>query len=189
MKKFQFTALFSVLLLILFLGACGESSIEKAEGEADSEAQAEDTDTKDDSDEAEEDDEPDTENLSTGETVNFDGVDITLNEARTESGGEFDEPENDQFVVVNLTAENNTDDEVTMSSMMNVELYDDEGYSYSTTILTEGTKGQFDGDVPAGKKLRGEIPFDVPESGEYELHFSNPFQSGKAIWKLDADEL
>lgn len=64
-----------------------------------------------------------------------------------------------------------------MSSIMNVELKDAEGYSYSTTILTEGTKGQFDGSIEPGGKLKGEIPFDVPKSDNYELHFSNPFKS------------
>src|SRR5699024_5309556 len=109
--------------------------------------------------------------------------------ARIEPGGDFDEPENEQFVVVNLTAENKSDEEANVSSMMNVELYDEEGYSYSTTILMEGTKGQFDGSIPTGKKLRGEIPFDVPASETYELHFSDPFQSGKAIWTIDAGDL
>ncbi|WBX82178.1 DUF4352 domain-containing protein [Virgibacillus salarius] len=104
-------------------------------------------------------------------------------------GGDFDEPENDQFVVVNLTAENNTDEEQTMSSMMNVELKDVDGYSYTTTILTEGVKAQFDGTIEPGGTLRGEIPFDVPESDSYELHFSDPFKSGKAIWKIPAEKL
>ncbi|MEN1968627.1 DUF4352 domain-containing protein [Lentibacillus sp. N15] len=185
MKKFTFMALFLILSLSILLAACGESAIEKADGKTDDSKASEDKDKG----KEEKSKDKETENLKVGETVTFDGVDITLNEARIEPGGEFDEPENEQFIVVNLTAENNTDEEVTMSSMMNVELYDDEGYNYSTTILTEGAKGQFDGSVPAGNKLRGEIPFDVPKSDAYELHFSDPFQSGKAIWKITADEL
>ncbi|MUV36760.1 hypothetical protein JNUCC1_00564 [Lentibacillus sp. JNUCC-1] len=187
MKKMYGLMALAMVFMMLFLGACGESDIEKDVSAANNEEgsnsnnAAKNGDTEDDSDS--------TESLNVGEAVNFNGVKITLNEARIEPGGEFDTPENDQFIVVNLTAENNSDEEATMSSIMNVELYDDEGYSYSTTILTEGTKGQFDGAIPAGKKLRGEIPFDVPEAESYELHFSDPFQSGKAIWVINSEDL
>src|SRR5699024_11542862 len=77
---------------------------------------------------------------------------FTLNEVRREEGGEFDEPEEDQFIVANLTIENEGDDEENISSIMNIELKDDEGYSYTTTILTEGTKGQLDGAIEPDRK-------------------------------------
>ncbi|MBR7797247.1 DUF4352 domain-containing protein [Agaribacter marinus] len=168
------------LVLIFMLVACGEAEIKEA-GADDGEK------TSDDS--ADKKEKPKTQELAIGDAVEFDGMKITLNEARIEPGGDFDEPENDQFVVVNLTAENNTDEEQTMSSMMNVELKDVDGYSYTTTILTEGVKAQFDGTIEPGGTLRGEIPFDVPESDSYELHFSDPFKSGKAIWKIPAEKL
>lgn len=158
---------------------CGESEISKVEGDGTEEVKAEEK----------KDDAPKEQTLKVGETVNFDGLKITLNEARIEPGGEFDSPQNEQFVVVNLTAENTTEEEQAVSSIMNVELKDSEGYSYNTTILTEGIKGQFDGSVVAGGKLRGEIPFDVPASETYELHFSDPFKSGKAIWVVPSSEL
>src|SRR5690606_2937244 len=129
---------------------------------------------------------PEEQKLKVGESVNFDGLTITLNEARIEKGGEFDEPEKDKFIVVNLTAENTTDEEQVVSSVMNIELKDTDGYSYNTTFLTEGIQGQFDGSIEPGGKLRGEIPFDVPESDEYQLHFGNPFKKGKAIWIIPA---
>lgn len=130
-----------------------------------------------------------TENLAIGDSVDFDGITLTLNEARIESGGELDKPQKVQFIVVNLTAENNKDKEQTMSSILNVELKDADGYSYTTTILTEGIQAQFDGTIEPGGTLKGEIPFDVSKSDTYELHFSNPFKSGKAIWKIPADRL
>src|SRR5699024_10557914 len=64
-----------------------------------------------------------------GDTVEFDGMEITLNEVRIEEGGQFDTPENDQFIVANLTVENMTDEEQLVSSIMNIELKDDEGYA------------------------------------------------------------
>lgn len=184
-------------LMVMILTACGESEIESVDSDstADTETNEQNNDTNDGTAEEPEENEEvetpevDTQNLAIGDSVNFDGLIITLNEARIEPGGEWDEPSEEQFIVVNLTAENTTDEEETVSSIMNIELKDEESYSYNTTMLMEGTKGQFDGSIEPGGSLRGEIPFDVPVSGSYELHFSNPFQSGKAIWKIPAEKL
>ncbi|WP_337970210.1 DUF4352 domain-containing protein [Virgibacillus salexigens] len=183
MKKVLFLSF--TMMLIFMLAACGESEIKEADADTDTES------TNDDSSEEKnkEEEKPKTQNLAIGDAVEFDGMKITLNEARIEPGGDFDEPQEEQFVVVNLTAENNTEEEQTMSSIMNVELKDADGYAYTTTILTEGVKAQFDGSIEPGGKLRGEIPFDVPKSDTYELHFSDPFKSGKAIWKIPSDQL
>lgn len=194
MKKIMYLLLSTGLVLLLT--ACGESEIESVDSDAESNdteseepAETEDTDDDEAGEDGEDTSDNDTQNLAIGDSVNFNGLIITLNEARIEPGGEWDEPSEGQFVVVNLTAENTTDEEESVSSMMNITFKDDESYTYNTTILTEGTKGQFDGSIEPGGSLRGEIPFDVPESGNYELHYSNPFQSGKAIWKIPSDQL
>lgn len=172
-------------VLVFGLTACDDAEIEKVdESEEVEETEADETEgTEEENEEAKEEEEVD-EELSVGDTVKFDGMEITLNEARIEEGGDFDEPSEDQFVVANLTIENKTDEEQAISSIMNIELKDDEGYSYNTTFLTEGTKGQLDGEIEPGGTMRGEIPFDVAESDTYELHFSDPFKSGKAIWTI-----
>lgn len=175
-KKIKTLTILAVLVILL--SACGEADIQKVDGESNNSSAGE-----------EKKESPAEQQLKVGETVNFDGLKITLNEARVEPGGDFDEPQNDKFVVVNLTAENTTDEEQVVSSLMNVELKDSDGYSYNTTILIEGTKGQFDGTIEAGGKLRGEIPFDVTDSEEYQLHYSEPFKSGKAIWVIPAADL
>lgn len=172
-KKILMMITFGILTVSLV--ACGEAEVSKVDGDDESE-----TNEKEKNEE---------QNLQIGESVNFDGLKITLNEARIEKGGEFDTPENDQFVVVNLTAENTTDEEQVVSSIMNIELKDSDNYSYTTTILIEGIKGQFDGSIEAGGSLRGEIPFDVPQSDDYELHFSDPFKTGKAIWMIPSSAL
>lgn len=173
-----------LFFLFFLLTACGESEIEKVDSKTTDESTEENSNETTEKKEA-----PETQNLSIGDTVDFDGVKLTLNEARIEPGGEFDQPQNDQFIVVNLTAENTTEEEQVISSIINVELKDSEGYAYSTTFLTEGIKAQLDGSIEPGGTLRGEIPFDVPTSDTYELHFSNPFTSGKAIWKIPSDQL
>lgn len=179
MKKMKWVSVTGAALLSIgLLTGCAESEVTKVEG---SESKSEKKAGKKEA--------PKEQQLKIGEAVNFDGLKITLNSARIEKGGELDTPSEEQFVVVNLTAENTTDKEQVVSSIMNVELKDAEAYAYTTTILTEGIKGQFDGSIQAGGTLRGEIPFDVPKSDKYELHFSNPFTSGKAIWVIPAAEL
>lgn len=184
------------LLLSMNLTACDEAEIEKVDKEenniiAEENHMNSSTDSEENNEVNEENEanEEEDENLIVGDTVNFDGLEITLNEVRNEPGGEFDEPNEDLFIVANLTIENTTDEEQAISSIMNIELKDEEGYSYNTTFLTEGTKGQLDGSIEPGGKMRGEIPFDVSESDTYELHFSDPFKSGKAIWHFTFEEL
>lgn len=169
------------VLSISALVACGDAEVTKVEGNNDGGNSSQESEAAKEA--------PAEQQLKVGETVDFDGLKVTLNEARIEKGGDFDEPQEEQFLVVNLTAENTKDEEATVSSIMNIELMDADAYSYTTTILTEGVKGQFDGTIAAGGKLRGEIPFDVPKSDSYELHYSNPFKSGKAIWVIPASEL
>lgn len=206
MKKLVF--LFIVAMLSFVIIACGEAEVKKvdanneleetennknANGSNDNENsvntnESNETENNVNMNESDDNEEAD-EDLAVGDTVNFDGLEITLNEARVEEGGEFDEPTENQFVVANLTINNTTDEEQIISSIMNIELKDDEGYAYNTTFLMDGTKGQLDGDIEPGGTLRGEIPFDVTESETYELHFSDPFKSGKAIWTITSDQL
>jgi hypothetical protein len=179
MKNLLFYGLLSLSIMIMM--GCGDADVSKVESDGSETEAATAEKSKEEA--------PEEQTLKIGDTVNFDGLKITLNEARVEPGGEFDTPENEQFIAVNLTAENTTDEEQVVSSVMNIELKDAEGYSYNTTILMEGIKGQFDGSIQPGGKLRGEIPFDVPTSEQYELHFSDPFKSGKAIWVIPATDL
>lgn len=171
-------------LISVFLVACGGADVSPTESE---EKDVEETESTEGSEDIE--DEEVEEELSVGDSIDFEGMTITLNSARIEPGGEFDEPSEDQFLVANLTIVNGTDEEQPVSSIMNIELNDDDGYGYTTTILMEGTKGQLDGSIQAGDKMRGEIPFDVSESDVYHLNYSDPFKSGKAVWIIPTDAL
>src|SRR5699024_2151829 len=123
------------------------------------------------------------------DTVMFDDLKITLNEVRIEEGGEFDEPEEDQFIVANLTIENEGDDEENISSIMNIELKDDEGYSYTTTILTEGTQRQLPAAIETGGIFKGHIPFVVHVSDADVLHLDDTVASAKEVWDIPNDAL
>ncbi|WP_093229227.1 DUF4352 domain-containing protein [Thermoflavimicrobium dichotomicum] len=45
--------------------------------------------------------------------------------------------------------------------------------------------GQFDGEFAPGRKMKGELIFDVDKSEYYELILSEPFKNGQVFWKID----
>lgn len=186
MKKVKGMLVVGVVSALILAGCSGE----KEETE-----EKEPVDKKVDTGEVENKDEPKTEVVETkdalkiGESIDVDGLGITLNSVRYEEGGEFDEPDNRKYIVVNLTAENTSEEEKIVSSMVSVEFKDSEGYTYTQSILLEGLEGHFDGTLEPGGKLRGEIAYDVGSSEYYEVSYMEPFTSGKEVWKFTESEI
>ncbi|MGM8214619.1 DUF4352 domain-containing protein [Bacillaceae bacterium W0354] len=124
---------------------------------------------------------------SIGDTLEFNGLQITVNDAYTSQGGDFETPSNDQYLILDLNIENPTDEAQNVSSLLQMSVQDEEGYTYDVTIFTE-TKGSLDGEVGPGRNMRGEVAFDVDESPSYEFIFEDPFASGQAIWTINLNE-
>ncbi|MOA59702.1 Telomeric repeat-binding factor 2 [compost metagenome] len=69
--------------------------------------------------------------------------------------------------------------------MIQTSLVDGDGYKY-TIAITTSVKNQLDGSVAAGRKLRGEVAYEVPKDATgLEFIFSDPFTNGQAIWTLE----
>ncbi|NJP37940.1 DUF4352 domain-containing protein [Alkalicoccus luteus] len=126
------------------------------------------------------------ESISIGDTITFDGLAITLNDAYTSDGNDFETPNNDHYVILDMTIENTTDEEANISTMLQMSLQDDESYTHDVTIYTD-TTGTLDGEIGAGRDVRGEVAFDVNDSDTYEFIFENPFTSGQAIWEIEVN--
>ena len=63
-----------------------------------------------------------------GETAELNGLKITVNEAKESAGNQFIKPEaGKRFIIINVTVENTTDKDVSMSSVLQMELKDDTG--------------------------------------------------------------
>lgn len=90
------------------------------------------------------------------------------------------------WYAVDITVENKSNAAVQMSSLMMFKLVDSEGYSYDLTIGPE-VKGSLDGELGAGRKMSGEIPFEIPkDSKELELEIDPTlFGNGIIVVKLD----
>jgi len=118
---------------------------------------------------------PAIETFNIGETAPNGELSITINSIRyseeiDEQGNEFlvaVAKEGKKYVIIDLTIENLQNDKThPISSILQFQLTDDEGYSYdldfmALTSLDKGFKG--DGDLLPGMKTRGEVPFEVPE--------------------------
>jgi hypothetical protein len=186
MKKVKMVVV--AVFAVVVLAACGESDISKVE-KVDSVAAAETTNVEaTEPVETEAVEEVAELDLGIGDTVKFDGLEVTLNSVHTSMGADFFEPDNAYYVVLNVSISNTTDKSEHISSLMNFKLVDEEGYSQEIGIFVD-TKGSLDGEIGAGRSMRGEIAFDAYESDTYEFIFENPFTSGQAIFTFKASEM
>src|SRR5690606_19037758 len=105
---------------------------------------------------------------------------IKLNKVRKSKREDFLNPKQDMFLYVSVTVENESDRQITVSSLVNFELADQEGVRYNVTLSTKA-KGQVDGTLSPGQELTGELVFDVPKSDSYDLIYKNLFSGSQTI--------
>lgn len=129
--------------------------------------------------------EPEKTTFSAGETAELKDIRVTLVGVTESAGSQFNEPaEGNVFALAEFEIENNSDDEITVSSIMSFEAYSD-GYSTSQSIsalLERGDKGQLDGKIAPGKKMNGVIGYEISRDwAELEIHYTPDIWSDKAI--------
>jgi len=99
------------------------------------------------------------------ETADINGFKMTAVEFRESNGTEFSKPDEGKvFVIVDFEINNESKKDEHISSVLNFECYVD-GYSANESLsgaVTEKTK-TLDGDIAAGKKLKGSIALEAPE--------------------------
>lgn len=119
-----------------------------------------------------------------GETVSLKDVNATLVSV-TKSEGDFMKPSDGKiFLLCEFNIENNSDKELTISSLLSFEAYcDDYSISLSLTGLSaKGDKKQLDGSIAAGKKMNGVVAYEVPSDWkEIEVQFKPDAFSNKNI--------
>ncbi|TES46083.1 DUF4352 domain-containing protein [Halalkalibacterium halodurans] len=196
MKKLRFLGI-SVLLAGVLV-ACGEeSSVEPVNNDTEAgeeeaaesgEEGAEEEATEEDEEEAAEEEAEEEFEVGVGDTVDFDGLHITVNGVKKSDGNDFETPSNDAFLLIDVSIENTSDESASISSMLNLDLLDPDGYSQNMTIFTDA-RGSLDGEVGPGRKLAGEAVYDVEDAEYYEFIFENPFTTGQAIWTINKDDI
>lgn len=120
-----------------------------------------------------------------GETAELNGVTVSLVQITVSTGSYFNLPtEGNVFVLCEFEIVNNSNKEISISSVMSFEAYCDEyACNYSLGALMEkGSKNQLDGTVAPGKKFNGVVGYELPADWkELEIIFTPDFWSGKDI--------
>ncbi len=123
-----------------------------------------------------------------GETAEYKNVLVSLVGYEESDGGDWGSPEDGNvFVFVNLEFANNSEKEITVSSMVSFSNYcDDYKLDFSSNafmaLATDKAKQQLDGSVDAGKKLNGYLAFEVPQDWkELEIQYTDSLWASSKI--------
>jgi hypothetical protein len=130
---------------------------------------------------------PKTKTFKIGETVQLKDYKVTVNKIRTSQGDDVSQPkQGNEFLYVDCTVENISNEQKTVSSVMMFKVEDKDGRSYEQTITTDGN-GQLDGDVAPGRKITGEYIVEVPQgkTGLDLVFDSSLISSGQVIVNLN----
>lgn len=123
--------------------------------------------------------------LTVGSTGETNGLKVTLNSVRHETSGLVAPKSDAEYLIVNVTFENTSNDKKTVSSLANFSVKDDTGQQYHTAFGAN-TKSSADGSVAVGDKLRGETAFEVPKSATNLTFIYDPVFGGDPLrFKLD----
>lgn len=96
---------------------------------------------------------------------------VTVRKVQYPYSSGMDTPDNGKaLVVLDVEVANNTSQTRLLSGLMQFSVKDSTGKSYDETILLDAGKTP-EGDIPAGKSLRGPVGFEVP-AGAKGLTFS-----------------
>lgn len=116
-----------------------------------------------------------------GDTIEYNDLRITLHDVRNNYGSGFLTPDSGMtFLVFDIEIENNRDDTITVSSLLCFTAYaDDYALELSLSGMTADSGKQMDGEIAAGKKMRGVVAFNAPEDWQTaEIHFKPSAWSG-----------
>ncbi|MBE5965434.1 MAG: DUF5067 domain-containing protein [Lachnospiraceae bacterium] len=128
---------------------------------------------------------PEKTTFAVGETAELKDVQVTLVSVSESEGSDFNKPADGKvFALCEFEIENNSNKEITVSSIISFEAYCD-SYSINQSIgalLENEGKSQLDGSIAAGKKMNGVIGYEIPvDWAELEINFTPDFWSGKEI--------
>ena len=113
-----------------------------------------------------------------GDTLEHQDMRFTPNEVRTSMGDDYTSPDSgNEFVVVDITVENTSNEELSVSTLLQMALKDNQGRTYGTSIAALATldRGFSQGQpIAPNSERRGEIAFEV-EQGLSPLYLMMDF--------------
>ncbi len=130
---------------------------------------------------------PNEQELGVGDSVETEGVEATLNGVRVLPTTDEDQPiqnPDNRFLAADLTFENVSDGPVSVSSLLEFVLKNEEGYSASQTVHTQ-QRELAEGEISSGEKASGEVVYEVPpESHGLQLDYTPFARDGTYSWAI-----
>ena len=124
-----------------------------------------------------------------GDTIVGDDYSITLNGVRSSSTGLLSsEPTNDNYLLLDLTIENLSSEELSVSTLLMMELQGSDSRRYDIAIFAE-TSSPIDGTVPAQGQIRGEVAFDVKDLDSYTFSYKNGLLADSVQFEIPATSI
>ena len=177
-----------IIIILIVLGVIGAVSGEKYDDKVKDVTSntKEENDEQNNYEDASKDEEEKTE-FYLGETAEQQNIQISLVNVTESLGNEFAKPdEGNLFLICEFEIANNSDKDISISSMMNFEAYCND-YSINQDIIglqapEASGKGQLDGSVAAGKRMNGVIVYQVPSDyTTMEINVAPDFWSSNSI--------
>lgn len=120
--------------------------------------------------------------IQIGETYTAGALEIVVNGISTSGGKDYFKPsEGNEFLLVDVSIKNNGTETESVSSMLMFNIRDAKGFSYSLSMGAASIgKGSLDGEIMAGKTLRGELGYEVTKDTEGLELFVSPSVFGSS---------
>ena len=124
-----------------------------------------------------------------GDTIVGEDYSVTLNGARYSTIGMLgSEPSYDKYLVLDVTVENGSSEELSVSSLLMMELQGSDARRYDIAIFAE-TASRLDGTVLPQGQIRGEVAFDVTELDSYTFFYKNGLLADSVQFKVPATSI
>lgn len=137
--------------------------------------------------------------FSITETATVNDTDIKINSVEKiekECSWEFEgvcqsynEPENDYFLLIDLTIENNGEEDLAISSLLTFDLKNSEGEKGNYAMLTNSINSQLDGSIMPGDLLKGQIAYDVKESEAFNFYYQDSLLDDNIKFIINKDDI
>ena len=125
--------------------------------------------------------------LGVGDPVEVEGIEATLNGVRILPTTDFDQPiqnPDNRFLAADLTFENVSEGAISVSSLLEFVLKNEDGYSASQTFHSQ-QRELAEGEIGPGQKASGEIVYEVPpESRGLQLDYRPFARGGTYTWAI-----
>jgi hypothetical protein len=124
-----------------------------------------------------------------GDTIVGEDYSISLNGARYSTSGILgSKPSNDKFLILDLTIQNASTEELSVSTLLLMELQGSDSRRYDIAIFAE-TVSPIDGTIPPQGQLSGEVAFDVKELDSYTFSYKNVILSDSVQFLVPATSI